>query len=318
VHFNTTFIIRSVGERTEKLCKKLILKQGISEKNVFIVREVPFSASLRKSYQIGIEENKKWTFCVDADVLLRNRAIENLLEFAEPFDESVCEIQGLVLDKFFSGPRQAGNRLYRTSHLSKVIKHIPEEGVSIRPETYTLQQMSKKGYSHVVIPYILGIHDDKQFNYDIYRKAFVQAVKHLGMADLLITHWKKNIDKDSDYQVALKAFSDSLLNTDPLYINSKQNLYREMFEKAGFDEKSKLDIDSYSLNDIENRISQWNIEKKYYQYHPNSQGLDSNKQALLRKIKFSLSKRGLGKTILLALSQSFIKIGTFLGKRIPQ
>ncbi|MDR9365938.1 MAG: hypothetical protein RI575_11405 [Balneolaceae bacterium] len=316
--FNTTFIIRSIGERTEQLCKSLILEQGVSEVDLFIVREVPFSASLRKSYQIGIEQNKKWTFCVDADVLLRERAIENLLEFAKPYDESVCEIQGLVLDKFFSGPRQAGNRLYRTSLLEKVIKHIPEEGISIRPETYTLQQMSKIGYSHEVVPYILGIHDEEQFNYDIYRKSFVQAVKHLDRADLLVTHWKNNMDKDDDFKVALKAYSDSILNTEEVYINSDQELYKRKFKQSGFKEKKELNTDIISLDEVEDKINEWNIDDKYYDYFPNSEGLDSDKVLWLRRLKRSVEKRGFFQTILLTISQLFIKAGNVLGRRVPK
>lgn len=316
--FNTTFIIRSVGERTEQLCKKLLLEQGVSEEDLFIVREVPFSASLRKSYQIGIKHAKKWTFCLDADVLLRKKAIENLLEFAKPYDESVCEIQGLVLDKFFSGPRQAGNRLYRTSLLKKVIKHIPEEGISIRPETYTLQQMSKKGYPHVVVPYILGLHDDEQFNYDIYRKSFVQAVKHLDRADLLVTHWKKNMDKDNDYRVALKAYSDSIQNTEEVYINSDQDLYKRKFEQSGFKEKKELNTDKFSLDEVEKKIMEWSIDDKYYDYYPDSEGLDSNKDLWLRRLKRSVETRGFVQTIMLTLSQLFIKTGEAIGKRVPK
>jgi hypothetical protein len=37
-----TLFIRAAGERTEKLCKKLILEQCVPESWVFVVREVPF------------------------------------------------------------------------------------------------------------------------------------------------------------------------------------------------------------------------------------------------------------------------------------
>ncbi len=43
---DTTVIIRSAGERTEQLCKKLILEQGVPELQVFVVREVPCSATI--------------------------------------------------------------------------------------------------------------------------------------------------------------------------------------------------------------------------------------------------------------------------------
>ena len=61
--FNTTtLIIHSADERTFQLCQKLILEQGVPETQVFVVQEVPFSAAMRKSFEIGISEGRKWTF----------------------------------------------------------------------------------------------------------------------------------------------------------------------------------------------------------------------------------------------------------------
>ena len=45
---DTIFVIRSVGERTEQLCEKLLIDQDIPLKNIQIIREAPFSAALKK------------------------------------------------------------------------------------------------------------------------------------------------------------------------------------------------------------------------------------------------------------------------------
>lgn len=315
---NITVIIRSVKERTEQLCKKLILEQGIKQEDLFIVREVPFSKAMRESFELGIKQGKKWTFCVDADVLLRRNSIHKMIQFAENQKKNVCEIQGLVLDKFFSGPREAGNHLYRTSLLEKVIERIPEEGKNIRPETYTLNRMMEDGYPWKNISYLVGIHDDEQYNFDIYRKAFVQAVKHLDRADLLVNHWKQNIESDPDFRIALRAFSDGIRNTEAVFINREQNLYRKLFEQAGFVEKEELDASGISLKEIEDRIQNWTVHEKYYDYFPNSQGLDSQKDVFTRKLKSSFKKRGLMKTLLLTVSQAMKGLGEKLGSRIPE
>lgn len=316
--FNTTFIIRSVGERTEEVCKKLILEQGVKEEDLFIVREVPFSKSMRVSFQTGIKQKKKWTFCIDADVLLKRDSIRTLLRFAENQKANVCEVHALVLDKFFSGPRQAGNHLYRTSLLPNVIKCIPEEGTDIRPETYTLARMNEDGYPWELLSNVIGIHDDEQFNIDVYRKAFVQAVKHLDRAELLVNHWKKNITKDHDFAVALRAFSDSIKNVEEIYINSEQNIYKEKFEEAGFNEKDPINVSEFSLETIERRLDEWEIDDKYYDYYPNSQGLDSRGKSLFRRFKSSLKKRGILNTALLAVGMSFRKFGNILTRRISE
>lgn len=315
---NVTVIIRSVRERTEEVCKKLILEQGIEEEDLFIVREVPFSKSMRVSFETGIEQGKKWTLCIDADVLLKRDSIETLLRFAESQKENVCEVQAFVLDKFFSGPRQAGNHLYRTSLLPEVIQRIPEEGTDIRPETYTIARMNEDGYPWELLTNVIGIHDDEQYNMDVYRKAFVQAVKHLDRAELLVNHWKKNVHKDQDFLIALRAFSDSIKNTEEIYINSEQNLYKKKFEEAGFKEKEPLNVDEFSLNTIDKIISEWEIDEKYYSYYPDSQGLDSKGKSRLRRFKSSLKNRGVVNTTLLIVGTVFKKVGKKLTRRITE
>ena len=295
----------------------MILEQGVQEKDLIIVREVPFSMSMKKSFEIGLERGKKWTFCIDADVLLRKHSIQKMIQFAENQKKNVCEIQGLVLDKFFSGPRGAGNHLYRTSLLRKVIERIPVEGEDIRPETNALNRMAADGYPWENVPYLVGVHDDEQYNFDIYRKSFVQAVKHLNYADLIVHHWKKNLEHDYDFRIALTAFSEGIRNTDTVYINSEQDLYRELFNAAGFMEKEELDISTISLEDIEERIQNWEINEKYYNYFQNSMGLQSSSEVMSRKLKSSIGKRGLLDTLRLSTSQTLITLGKKIGSKVP-
>jgi hypothetical protein len=315
---DATVIIRSAGERTEKVCEKLILEQGIQERDLAVVKEEPFSKAMKVSFEHGIKQGKKWTFCIDADVLLRKGAIQKMIELAESQPERVCEIQGLVLDKFFSGPREAGNHLYRTSLLNKVIDRIPGEGTDIRPETHALNRMKEDGYDWVSVPFIVGIHDDEQFNFDIYRKAFVHAVKHLHYADLLIPHWKKNSKSDQDFKVALQAFSDSIRNSDDVFINRSQNLYSDHFNQTGFDEKGVLDAELYSAEFIDEKIQNWQINDKYYDYFPNRLGMDTQADVFIRKVKSSYHSRGALKTAILTVSKGLEELGKKIGKRIPE
>lgn len=315
---NITIIIRTANERTEKLCKRLLICQGIPENQIHVVREVPFSASMKKSFEIGTMENRKWTLCVDADVLPRPGSVANMINLADKQPERVCEIQGFILDKFFGGIRKGGFHLYRTSLLPKVIQQIPMEGVNIRPESHTLKKMAKEGFPRAVVPYIVGIHDEEQYNYDIYRKAFVYAEKHLDKADLLISYWKKNVSEDSDFRVALKAFSDSIMNTEQLFINTDHDLYKRMFKESEIEEKKKLETGSITLKDIEDKIQKWDTDENYYDQFPDSDGYDTSKDVLFRKIKYSLKNRGVKTTLMLIISQSFTKMGKKLGSRIPE
>ncbi len=268
-----TLVIRYAGERTLNQCRQLITAQGVSESQIFVVEEAPFSAAMRASFEIGIREARPWTFCLDADVLLRPDSISNLLLEAAKKPENVCELQGLVLDKFFGGPRPAGNHLYRTSLLPEVLQRIPPEGTDIRPEYHTLQAMRADGFPWLQIPYIVGLHDDQQYYRDIYRKCMVQGVKHLYLADLFIPLWKRNMKTDPDFQVALHAFADSIKSPTQLYIDKNQDVYTTGFDHIAIQEKDALEANYFQLTNIETIVSGWEDAPEYQKYFSDRFGL---------------------------------------------
>lgn len=198
-------IVRSVQERTEKLCMQLILEQGVPGDQVRVVRETPFSAAMKKSFRLGIESGLKWTCCIDADVLLKPGALVGLLQKAEEQPGNVCLVQGLVLDKFIQVKRPAGNHVYRSSLLEKAIRSIPEEGSSLRPESDMLSVMSKQGHPWVQCDVVAGIHDFEQYYGDIYRKCFLQAHKHAYLIPVLEPYWLEKSREDPDFEVAVMA-----------------------------------------------------------------------------------------------------------------
>lgn len=252
-----TLIIRSAGERTLELCKKLILEQGVPEAQVFVVQEVPFSAAMRKSFEIGISEGRKWTVCVDADVLLKAGSIGHMLAEAEKQSGNVCELQAYVLDKFFGGPREAGFHLYRTSLLNEVIARIPTDE-PLRPESDTIKAMIRDGYQVARIHYLLGIHDFEQYYRDIFRKCFVQAHKHLHRAELLISVCKQGMQNDYDYRVGLDGFVAGIYFTRDVSIDASQSYYHEAYNKLEIKEKNKLDdLEEIGLADIESILNSW-------------------------------------------------------------
>lgn len=310
-----TVIIRSAHERTEELCNRLLLEDGIAEENLFVIHEVPFSKSMHVSFQLGLRENRKWTLCIDADVLVRKGAVKDLLNYAEKMKSEVCEIQGVVLDKFFGGMRQAGNHLYRTSLLEMVINQIPEEGVDIRPETYTLRKMEKMGYPWHTVPCIVGLHDHEQYNFDIYRKAFIHAEKHLERAELLVTLWKEKRDHDPDYKVALKGFSDGIVHSNPKRIDISQTYVKESFMKSGISEKNALSKSSHNIEKVAQLIDQWDYHPLYHYYFPNRDGYDSYAAGYANKFRRKVKEKGFLKTILYTAGSIMEQMGRWIRKR---
>lgn len=276
-HLNdkVTIIIRSVGERTESLCRDLILAQGLAPANITIVRESPFSAAMRESFKIGLERDLRWTLCVDADVLLRPGSIHQLVQMAEMQEDNVCEVQGFILDKFFGGPREAGNHLYRTALLNEVTRQIPMEGVDIRPEYYTLKTMKDKGYPWVTVPYVVGLHDFEQYYHDIFRKCFVHAHKHDHRLYLFARYWRRMSSTDKDYAVALTGLATGLVTTEHIRIDAENFLkeFPDMATKYGWIEKESPMRNALDLSYVEGVIQGWVDAEEYLKAYPTYAGL---------------------------------------------
>jgi len=292
---NVTVIIRTVGERTEALCKKLVLEQGIAGENVVFVREAPFSKALEKSFQVGLERGLPWTMCVDADLLLRPYSIKKLVEFGNKQKPEVCEFQGLVLDKFFGGPRPAGNHLYRTVHLKKALEMIPEEGINIRPEFHTLKRMKLSGFPWYNTSLLMGIHDFEQHYRDIYRKTFVYAHKYYQNVDLFLVYWREMLKNDPDFMVALKGLANGICHYDKVHIDINQSYYAEFQSQVQIKEKGLLDINRYSTSDIQDIINSWKVPEKYLEKFPEKYGYDERKVKKIGRrhiIKNKLRKTG--------------------------
>lgn len=300
---NTIIVIRGSGERTEGLCKKLVLDQGFTEEDIVLIREIPFSKALLNSFDMGMEYGKEWTFCVDADVLLRPGSIQEMISLADAQPKNVCQVQGYILDKFFGGVRKGGVHLYRTSYLNIVKEKVPKEGTDIRPESYALRQMAADGYPTSVVPYIVGLHDFEQYNYDIYRKAFVQAEKHLFRAELFIKLWKDRAADDPDYQTALQGFAGSIINQEEIFIDRNQPLYKKNFETSGIQEKEEINLQNYTSEWVENSITDWNYSDIYHSYFPDKDGYELTSASYWNKVNRAKNRYGLIKTVRYSMSE---------------
>lgn len=245
---NVTVIIRTVGERTTDLCYELIKKQ-IAEDNIHIINETPFTEAMRKTFEVGLRENRKWTFVVDADVLIRPGVIEEIVEYAETVDENVFEIEGKIIDKFlFSmNPREAGNHLYRTAFMKQALNYIPDPYEAIRPETYVRNKMNDIGYAFIKTNILTGLHDFEQYYKDIYRKCFIQAKKHKDRVIKILPVWKGKSLYDDDFKVAIAGFDAGLNYSGKVSISSNELFllkYNDVKKELNLKEKNLLgDID---------------------------------------------------------------------------
>jgi hypothetical protein len=263
-----TVIIRSVGERTEAVCRQLIIEQGVPPEAIFTINEAPFSKAMRVGFEIGLEQGRSWTFCVDADLLLRSESIEQMVGLAEKQPSNVCEVQSYILDKFFGGARMGGVHVYRTGLLDKVIANIPEEGVNIRPESHTLNSMAKNGYPWVSLPVLVGLHDFEQSYEDIFRKCFVQAHKHFHHANLFVPFWRKQVMHDPDYKVALAGFAAGIEHSADVRIDARAEYFQAGMRRLGIEAKEDMNPGEWNLDRVDMVIENWVEPAEYWEAFP--------------------------------------------------
>ena len=242
INDDVVVVIRSVGERTVGLCYEIV-SQKLNKENIFIIEEVPFEAAVRKSFQIGILSGKKWLFVIDADIIPRVSAFDELYLASNSIEKKVMMFTGVVYDKLLMSYRRAGIKVYRCEHLKEAIDCVPEPGTKIRPEKHTLMTMLDKGFKIKQTSIVTGIHDFEQYYKDIYRTCFVHAVKQPHIISLIKT-WQSNVDLDSDCRIAIKGALDGYLEPQKATIDKR--IYVDLALKAmhelGLEEKTSLNI----------------------------------------------------------------------------
>ncbi|MEN1728139.1 MAG: hypothetical protein AAGJ52_06835, partial [Pseudomonadota bacterium] len=95
-----TWVIRQTGERTVASSHAILLSSGVPSSCVEQVSGRPFSQTLTRGLEAGLKANRRWTFCIDGDVLIRPACASRLLEIADALPEKTFGFQGFMLDKF--------------------------------------------------------------------------------------------------------------------------------------------------------------------------------------------------------------------------
>ncbi|MGF1506661.1 MAG: hypothetical protein ACFB51_16235 [Anaerolineae bacterium] len=199
---DTLIVLRQSGERTRFASRESALMQ-VPEAQVVTVSEAPFTRTLRRAYEVGLERGFRWTLCLDADDILRLGGLDTLVQAAEQYDDTLFVLQGLCWDKFFGGPKSTPPYLYRTKHLEVAIPLIPGDDEVKRPESNTNGQMAAKGYLREQIDAVIGLHGHEQFYRDVFRVCFSHAIKHSRYMAALQPMWKRNAREDPDFLIAL-------------------------------------------------------------------------------------------------------------------
>lgn len=230
-------VIRSSGERTLDLLKS-ILQPQISPKYLAVVNERPFEKALRYSYEAAVDMSAEWTVILDADTLLFDDSLEILRMRIQNSDKSTFMLQGKVYDRIIGIYKGAGHRIYKTNYLKNAIDLIPFEKEALRPETETLNRMSKKGFKSKFIRDFLGLHDYEQYYRDLYRTAFVHAKKHPEFIQQIVENSKNSTNEIAikENKLIIRGLIDGLTHKEALHLDS------EWFKQFSSQALKELDI----------------------------------------------------------------------------
>ena len=256
-HFH--WIVRSVGERTTKVCTELFQTAGRGE-SVEIIHIAPFVEAVRRTWQAGRRSGRPWTVCVDADVLVRPERVRELLAVGLASPPSVFSVQGLILDKLIPTVRPSGVRLYRNAFSVEAQEHIPRVTEHPRPETLTNERLQQQGYQLAQTDLVCGLHDFEQDYDDLYRTGFVHAHKHGTLGTPMWENWTRRARHDRDIAATLLGAQAAAKFSDPLRIDLHYGAeYRSMdLKRNGFLPKPFLE--NITADWVEKQITRAEID----------------------------------------------------------
>ena len=229
-----TIIVRSVGERTERKCIERLCSFFETDDIKIVKNVTPFTEAIKESFNLGINDNKKWSLIVDADVLLYNEKLEIFLNNCErryKKNNKVFCFQAYLYDNFFEECRLAGVHLFQTKFL-KIALPFADNNKG-RPESWVIRNMSWEGYPCYVIETCIGIHDFFQAYSDIVAKGMLHAQKHSNI-DLLEQKWEEGQERNSDFKWILKG-TQLIRDVQTEEIKVDSNWYRRIIMESNID-----------------------------------------------------------------------------------
>lgn len=261
-----TIIIRSSGERTVPVIWNL-LKQQVSEEQIFEVNEVPNSRALKKSFEIANKENREWLLLIDGDILPFRKLIDRFLQITAALDNRVFCIQCSNIDKMMRIYRPSGVHLYRTSLIERALELIPGENKTLRPESTMMSRMEDNGYPTLFMEEVLALHDFEQYYKDLYRKGYFCAHKFTKKIPYLKELWTQLSNENRDYEILLEGMKKGENHNDLVVSNveffEKLNIPKLIAEK-GISEKPELEGDEIDFDWIDNIYRRFEIPVSYY------------------------------------------------------
>lgn len=172
-------IVRSVGERTEKLCLES-LRTALPEKDVVLIRDVsPFLNTLKACYEAAIKHKFDWYLLVDADMVMKDGWYSLIIHKLQAtpntylYWEFTFRLKDLVEPKNIDAIHVVNGRyseeLLRSAN--KVKNGMKPEG-SVRDD-----MINRTGAKRLITKDVIAYHGYEQYLLDVYYRFYNRACR---------------------------------------------------------------------------------------------------------------------------------------------
>lgn len=292
---NIFVIIRGARERTEELCVSIV-ERIVGRENFILLNEDSFNKAHLRCLEIGSSLSRyEYFIFLDADVILDSDFFwKNVLgALNRNKDKLFYMLNFMVFDRQSRSPFYAGVHLYQSKTLKFALKYKNEVFNNQKPETYICKLMARDGYKTYLSNSLLGYHGFEQYYIDMYRTAFVRAVKYSTHWDFYLSTFHKYSKPYNDYFFSLLGCLDGITfkanNNDMASLKREYYvpLFNEYLQQYEISEKTKIDLDNFTPLNYQNLTSNINplFEINKYWLAPSQVGFNQNKSFLERLIK---------------------------------
>ena len=247
------------------LVYKLLDRKCLLIKNICLIKNKPFPIAHIESVENAIQSNARWALLLDADILLKENAIESMISEAEKITSPFFQYNFRILDRGFCGETY-GVHLYSVKSLNQAIQYKEVCLSAQRPENQMCYLMAH----HAGIPSIssqvtVALHGYEQYYSDLYRTTFVRAIKYRRHQNYMFSVYREytfsNDADDLDYKFMFWGLVDGMIygysnETAPLDSNFYQHYVQNIYRSLKIKKRTHL---------LSRRVM---LEKKFSEYEP--------------------------------------------------
>ncbi len=289
-------VVRSVGERTEGLVMYAIKRNGFSDDDIRVVRNItPFVEALRTGYEEALTLGREYTFFIDADVVVMPDTLSFMVGAIDYFPRNMFFMNPLTYEYTTGMIIPSGPHLYRTEFLKEALAHIPLPKESKRPETYVTKRMYEKGYENIYLDIPVALHEFEQY-YDDYSTRIIQKyLKATSERRKNIQAYVQKMDSmgNEDFRVMNETLV-SLLREDLPNLTLKKGEFDALYKDIVYTEKEPITDPALVYRNLLSYTENNKNDFLYGGYTKRLLDMETMKQqGFMRKIlKMMIGKRG--------------------------